>query len=49
MSRKTKYTRLETDPEDGSDDESPPAQVQVNNFRGKLLKLLYCIIKLNLV
>lgn len=33
--RKTKYTRLETDPEDESDDELPPAQVQVNsNFKG---------------
>lgn len=32
--RKTRYTRLVSDPEDESDDDSPPAQVQVNNFRG---------------
>lgn len=30
-SRKTRYTRLETDPETDSDDEAPPAQVQLHS------------------
>ena len=29
--RKTRYTRLETDPETDSDDEAPPAQVQLHS------------------
>ena len=33
--RKTRYTRLETEPEDESEDELPPSQVKVNqNFKG---------------
>ena len=40
--RKTKYTRLETDPEDESDDEAPPAQVKVNTTVKGIKKSYFC-------